>query len=54
MNFQPTDLNDLKKAKMLLENTSIAVKITNFIGIPIEEGFALLPENCNKNIHEIT
>jgi hypothetical protein len=54
MTFQETDLNDLKKARALLENPGVAVKITNLIGIPIERGFDLLPENWHKKIGEVT
>lgn len=54
MIFQETDLNDLKKAKALLENPGVAVKITNLIGIPIERGFDFLPENWHKKIGEVT
>ncbi|MEA3435970.1 MAG: EcsC family protein [Thermodesulfobacteriota bacterium] len=54
MTFQQTDLNDLKKAKTLLENPGIAAKITNFLGIPIEKGFELLPDNWNVKIGEMT
>jgi EcsC protein family len=54
MTFQQTDLNDLKKAKMLLENPGIAAKITNLLGVPIEKGFELLPDNWNKKIGEVT
>ncbi len=54
MYFEQEDLNDLKRAKMLLEHPGIAARITNFIGTPIERGFALLPENWNSTIMEIT
>lgn len=54
MEFQQNDLNDLKKAKMLLENPGVAAKITNFIGLPIEKGFALLPDNWNAKVGEVT
>jgi len=54
MTFQQTDLNDLKKAKTLLENPGIAAKITNFIGTPIEKGFDLLPANWNVKVGELT
>ncbi|MFH1980426.1 MAG: EcsC family protein [Pseudomonadota bacterium] len=54
MNFHQTDLNDLRKAKTLLENPGIAAKITNLLGAPIEKGFELLPENWNVKISEIT
>jgi hypothetical protein len=54
MTLQEQDLNDLKKAKALLENPSLAAKITNFLGSPIEKGFSLLPENWNLKIGELT
>ncbi len=54
MEFQQKDLNDLKKAKLLLENPGIAAKLTNYIGIPIEKGFELLPDNWNIKVGEIT
>ncbi len=54
MTFKQTDLDDLKKAKALLENPGIAVKITNLIGSPIEKGVELLPENWNVKIGELT
>ncbi len=54
MTFHQTDLDDLKKAKTLLENPSIAIKITNFFGTPIEKGFELLPENWNEKVGEVT
>ncbi len=54
MTFQQTDLNDLKKAKTLLENPGIAAKITDSLGTPIEKGFALLPDNWNVKVGEVT
>ncbi len=54
MTFQPKDLDDLKKAKRLLENPGLAAKITNFLGTPIEKGFAMLPENWSVKIGEVT
>ena len=54
MTFQQTDLNDLKKAKTLLENPGIAAKITNLLGTPIEKGFELLPDNWNVKVGELT
>jgi EcsC protein family len=54
MIFQHKDLNDLKKAKMLLENLGIAAKITNLLATPIEKGFALLPDNWNVKVGEVT
>ena len=54
MTFQQAALNDLIKAKALLENPGIAAKITHLLGTPIEKGFGLLPENWNVKIGEVT
>jgi len=48
------DQKELAEAKNLLENPGVAAKITNFIGIPIEEGFKNLPKNWNEKIKEVT
>ena len=45
MEISDKDLQDLRYAKSLLENTSLAAKIFNTIGKPIEKGFEFLPEN---------
>lgn len=45
---------ELLSAMLTLENPGIAAKITNLIGSPIEKGLALLPENWNEKIGEIT
>lgn len=54
MEFQESDLNDLKKAKAILENPGIAAKLTHLIGTPIERGLELLPDGWNKKIGEVT
>jgi len=54
MNFNSVDLDNLKKAKVLLENPGLAAKITNLLGKPIEEGFNRLPEKWSSNINKIT
>lgn len=48
------DLNDLKKAKALLENPGITAKIINVFGMPIEKGFEMLPANWHAKIGVIT
>jgi EcsC protein family len=45
------DLNDLKKAKGLLENPGLAAKISNLLGTPIEKGFSMLPEGWHVKIN---
>lgn len=54
MEFHENDLNDLKKAKMLLETPGVAAKITNLIGTPIEKGFKLLPADWRVKVGDIT
>jgi len=54
MTFLQTELNDLQKAKTLLENPGMAAKITGLFGDPIEKGFQLLPDNWNVKIGEVT
>lgn len=49
-----TDLQELIKAIILLENPGIAAKITTFIGTPIEKGIAMLPESFSSKIMEVT
>lgn len=54
MSIDEQDLDDLNRAKLLLENPGLAAKITDLIGTPIEKGFELLPEKYNKKIGELT
>ncbi|MBU0682521.1 MAG: EcsC family protein [Proteobacteria bacterium] len=54
MNFKHADLDDLRNAKVLLENPGLAAQITNLFGVPVEKGFELLPENWRAKVTEIT
>jgi hypothetical protein len=42
MEISAKDFQALRYAKNLLENVSLAAKISNVIGKPIEKGFGLL------------
>ncbi len=54
MHLTELDAQQLQVAKNLLENPGLAVRMTDFIGAPIEKGFQLLPANWNENIGEVT
>ena len=54
MKIEISDLNDLKKARQILENPGLAAKLTHLIGTPIEKGLKMLPDNWNVKIGEIT
>jgi hypothetical protein len=48
------DLDDLKKAKLLLENPGMAIRVTHLLGALIERGFRLLPGRWNLKVGEMT
>ncbi|MDA2930838.1 EcsC family protein [Acidobacteria bacterium AH-259-O06] len=45
-------LEELRYAKRLLEKPSLAAKLTDTLGTPIEKGFSLLPEKWSETIRE--
>ena len=49
-----SDRKELQQAKYLLENPGVAIKITNILGLPIEEGIKKLPKKWSEKIGEIT
>ena len=54
MQLTDIDFQRLKQAKQLLENPGLAAKITDAIGKPIEQGFALLPKTVSNGIGKVT
>jgi EcsC protein family len=48
------DLEDLRYAWSLLENPSLAARIANVVGVPIERGLELLPQGASKIINVAT
>jgi len=48
------ELEELQQAKKLLENPGIAMKITNTLGSPIQQGLSMLPKNWNEKLGEVT
>jgi hypothetical protein len=50
MDFTPRDLEALKHAHHLLENPSLAARITNKIGLPLEKGFEMLPKAWSDTV----
>ncbi len=45
-----TETRDLARAKSLLERRGLSMRLANYVGSPLEKGFALLPGNWNKLI----
>ena len=54
MPLSSAEIEDLRRAKLLLENPGLAAKISNFVGAPIEKGFALLPKKWNAVVNDAT
>lgn len=49
-----THLEELRQAKVLLENPSLAARISSAVGSPIEKGIDLLPEGARETILDAT
>ncbi|MDB6018153.1 MAG: hypothetical protein JWR19_2642 [Pedosphaera sp.] len=45
------ELNDLARAKALLENPGFAMRLANKLGGPIEKGFTLLPKGWSSTVN---
>ena len=51
MPLSPEEREELKRARQLLEHPSLAARLTDLIGTPVEKGLKLLPANWKKPIH---
>jgi hypothetical protein len=54
MSLAKEDFDDLRYAKHLLENPSLAARISNILGTPIEKGFELLPAEWKEIVRSAT
>lgn len=54
MALSSSELEDLRTAKLLLENPGLAARISNLVGVPIEKGFELLPRKWNAVVNDAT
>jgi hypothetical protein len=50
----PEHIEQLRRAKQLLENPGLTAKLTNAIGIPIEKGMELLPTKWSELVNDAT
>jgi len=50
----PEHIEQLRRAKQLLENPGLTAKLTNAIGIPIERGLELLPAKWSELVNNAT
>ena len=54
MAFSKPELDELKRAKLLLENPGLAAKLAAYVGSPVEKGMKLLPKVVQKGVHSAT
>jgi hypothetical protein len=48
------DLEDLGRAKAMLENPGLAAKLSAMLGTPVEKGMKMLPARVQKGVHKAT
>jgi len=53
MGLSPDDLQELRRARELLESPGLAIRLTELIGRPLEKGVALLPDKASAAMHGI-
>lgn len=49
-----SDLEDLKRAKAMLENPGLAAKLSAMLGSPLEKGLKMLPGAVQKGVNKAT
>ncbi|QJR13415.1 EcsC family protein [Usitatibacter palustris] len=47
-----SELEDLKRAKQLLENPGLVAKLSSMLGSPVEKGLEMLPAKWQKSVHK--
>ena len=52
MSLSKSELAELKRAKALLENPSLAARVSAMLGAPIDKGVKMLPARFQKIVHE--
>ena len=54
MTLSKAELDDLRRAKDILENPGLAAKLSALAGSPVEKGMKLLPARWQKGVHNAT
>ncbi len=48
------DIEELRTAKRLLEHPGLAAKLSDYVGAPMQQGFALLPKRWHAAVNAAT
>ena len=54
MPLTKAEIEDLKRAKAILENPGLAAKLSATLGSPVEKGMKMLPSKWRKSVHQAT
>ena len=54
MPFSKEELDELRRAKLLLENPGLAAKLASYVGSPVEKGMKMLPKRWQAGVHSAT
>jgi hypothetical protein len=54
MPFSKEELDELRRAKILLENPGLAAKLASYVGSPVEKGMKMLPRRWQEGVHSAT
>jgi len=54
MALSEAELEELQRAKALLENPGIAARLADIVGSPIERGMKMLPDKWQRGVHGAT
>ncbi|MGH6647887.1 EcsC family protein [Aquabacterium sp.] len=52
MSLSSSDIDELRQAKILLENPGLVARISDVLGTPLEKGFGMLPKKWGQLINE--
>ncbi|RZL01786.1 MAG: EcsC family protein [Rubrivivax sp.] len=52
MSLSSTDIDELRQAKILLENPGLVARLSDVLGTPLEKGFGMLPRKWGQLINE--
>lgn len=54
MSLSKIELAELKRAKALLDNPSLAARASAMLGAPLDKGMKMLPQRFQKVVHEVS
>ncbi|MFN6171031.1 MAG: EcsC family protein, partial [Burkholderiales bacterium] len=52
MPISKAEIAELKRAKLLLENPSLAARLSSMLGSPLERGMAMLPARFQSTVQK--